>query len=187
MASSPAEQEQRIEARIWQELQRATRDRHHEWRTPVLASLGPEQQVDARTVVLRRVDIEGKVFEIYTDLRSAKVAAFRKHPRGLLHCWSKRLRWQLRIAVEVSVHDAGPYVEELWDQIKATAAAKDYLSPRAPGTLLSAGPGSSTEVAQPHCFCLLKASFIEMDWLALGREGHERARLSVDGWQWLVP
>ncbi|NBT71759.1 MAG: hypothetical protein EBT36_10265 [Betaproteobacteria bacterium] len=170
MASSPAGQEQRIEARIWQELQRATRDRHHEWRTPVLASLGPEQQVDARTVVLRR-----------------KVAAFRKHPRGLLHCWSKRLRWQLRIAVEVSVHDAGPYVEELWDQIKATAAAKDYLSPRAPGTLLSAGPGSSTEVAQPHCFCLLKASFIEMDWLALGREGHERARLSVDGWQWLVP
>ncbi|NBO03475.1 MAG: hypothetical protein EBV16_04705 [Betaproteobacteria bacterium] len=63
MASSPAGQEQRIEARIWQELQRATRDRHHEWRTPVLASLGPEQQVDARTVVLRRVDIEGKVFE----------------------------------------------------------------------------------------------------------------------------
>jgi hypothetical protein len=187
MVGSPLGDAQGIEARIWQELQRATRDRHHEWRTPVLASLGLDQQVDARTVVLRRVDCGRKVFEIYTDRRSAKVAAFRKHARGLLHCWSKRLHWQLRIAVEVSVHESGPYVEGLWDQIKATAAAKDYLSAQVPGTTLGVEPGSSMGLAQPHCFCLLEARFIEMDWLALGREAHQRARLSVDGWQWLVP
>ncbi len=49
-----------IATQVWAQLQRASVDRHHEWRTPVLASNGLDGSVQARTVVLRRVVVETK-------------------------------------------------------------------------------------------------------------------------------
>ena len=49
-----------VHARVWQELQCATQDREHEWRTPVLATVGLDGSVQARTVVLRRADGEAQ-------------------------------------------------------------------------------------------------------------------------------
>ena len=210
-APRPLETAQAIKARIWQELERASRDRHHEWRTPVLASIGLAQQPSARTVVLREVNRQEKCFEIYSDRRSPKIAELKQHPGALLHFWSKRLHWQLRVAVKVHVLESGPDVESRWDRLKLTAAARDYLSPYPPGSLMekpSEPSGAKTaepsvaKITEPsgakgikriqdqeiaHNFCVIRAGFIEMDWLELHAEGHRRARFSVDEWQWLLP
>ena len=202
---------QAIKARIWQELERASRDRHHEWRTPVLASIDLVQQPSARTVVLREVNLQEKCFEIYSDRRSPKIAELKQHPGALLHFWSKRLQWQLRVAVKVHVLESGPDVESRWDRLKLTAAARDYLSPHPPGSLMEKPAEPSAEkIAEPsaekmagpllakgmepalhkevdHNFCLVRAGFVEMDWLELNVAGHRRARFSVDEWQWLLP
>ena len=46
-----------LAVRLWRELQRAPHDRHHEWRTPVLATQGIDGRgPQARTVVLRHAD-----------------------------------------------------------------------------------------------------------------------------------
>ncbi|NDP37939.1 MAG: hypothetical protein GZ093_04215 [Rhodoferax sp.] len=37
---APLQTEAELRHQIWRELQLATHDRHHEWRTPVLATLG---------------------------------------------------------------------------------------------------------------------------------------------------
>ena len=202
-APRPIEKAQAIQARIWQELERASRDRHHAWRTPVLASIDLAQQPSARTVVLREVNLQEKCFEIYSDRRSPKIAELKQHPGALLHFWSKRLQWQLRVAVKVHVLESGPDVESRWDRLKLTAAARDYLSPHPPGSLMEkpAEP-SAEEMAGPllakgmepalhkevdHNFCLVRAGFVEMDWLELNVAGHRRARFSVDEWQWLLP
>ncbi|NCX04017.1 MAG: hypothetical protein EBV72_14280 [Betaproteobacteria bacterium] len=210
-APRPLETAQAIKARIWQELERASRDRHHEWRTPVLASIDLVQQPSARTVVLREVNLQEKCFEIYSDRRSPKIAELKQHPGALLHFWSKRLQWQLRVAVKVHVLESGPDVESRWDRLKLTAAARDYLSPHPPGSLMEkpAEP-SGAKTAEPsvakitepsgangikriqdqeiaHNFCVIKANFIDMDWLELNVAGHRRARFSVDEWQWLLP
>ncbi|MFN4965220.1 MAG: pyridoxamine 5'-phosphate oxidase family protein, partial [Burkholderiales bacterium] len=113
-APRPLETAQAIKARIWQELERASRDRHHEWRTPVLASIDLAQQPSARTVVLREVNLQEKCFEIYSDRRSPKIAELKQYPGALLHFWSKRLQWQLRVAVKVHVLESGPDVESRW-------------------------------------------------------------------------
>lgn len=36
-------------------------------------------------------------------------------------------------------------------------------------------------------FTILQAHVVEIDWLELGREGHRRAKLVDESWQWLNP
>jgi hypothetical protein len=145
--------------------------------------------------VLREVNRQEKCFEIYSDRRSPKIAELKQHPCALLHFWSKRLHWQLRVAVKVHVLESGPDVESRWDRLKLTAAARDYLSPYPPGSLMEkpSEPSGAKGIKRiqdqeiAHNFCVIRAGFIEMDWLELHAEGHRRARFSVDEWQWLLP
>ncbi|HJV95000.1 MAG TPA: pyridoxamine 5'-phosphate oxidase, partial [Albitalea sp.] len=62
-----------IEAAIWRELESAVGKTDHAWRTGTLATVG-EGYADARTVVLRELDVARRELLIYTDARSAKVA-----------------------------------------------------------------------------------------------------------------
>ena len=69
-----------IRLRIWTELQRAANDRHHEWRTPVLATVGVDGLLQARTVVLRQAHSKLGQLQIYTDSQSPKVAEMTATP-----------------------------------------------------------------------------------------------------------
>ena len=180
-----------IRPQIWKELGRASQDRHHEWRTPVLASCGADGLPDARTVVLRQVDAVAGQLTFYTDSRSPKVAQLQTQASAMLVFWSARLSWQLRVRVACTVITAGPEVEALWQGVKQSAAAGDYLSPQPPGAVLlkggSADAGTGNSVITAHSFAILRAQVLQMDWLELSREGHRRAQLSATTWAWLTP
>ena len=181
-----------IRPQIWKELGRASRDRHHEWRTPVLASIDADGLPDARTVVLRQVDAQAGRLTFYTDSRSPKVAQLQAQASAMLVFWSARLSWQLRLRVACSVITDGPEVDALWQGVKQSAAAGDYLSPRPPGAVLppSSGTADAAEVKVPaptHSFAVLHAQVLQMDWLELSREGHRRAQLCTTTWTWLTP
>lgn len=196
-----------IQTQIWKELGRATHDRHHAWRTPVLATNALDGSPDARTVVLRKASPPevtttantGGVLEIYTDGRSPKVDELRQQPRASLVFWSARLSWQLRVKVTVSIQTEGPYVESLWQTVKQTRGSGDYLGLLAPGDALEAdseyvNSASAANESNPH-FAVLRAEVIELDWLELGRDQHRRARMvgfagesaSSLVWEWLQP
>lgn len=174
-----------IRHRIWIELGRATQDRHHAWRTPVLATTGADGLPDARTVVLREADANIANLRFYTDGRSAKTAQLSDRPDGLLVFWSKRLNWQLRMRVAITIHAAGPVVDAVWARVSQSAAAGDYLSPSAPGSALSAATPATAQ--QKHYLVVLSAEVHDIDWLELARGGHRRARLRADTWEWLTP
>jgi general stress protein 26 len=181
-----------IRSQIWKELGRASLDRHHEWRTPVLASADADGLPDARTVVLRQVDALAGQLTFYTDSRSPKAAQLQAKASAMLVFWSARLSWQLRVRVACSVITSGPEVDTLWQGVKHLAAAGDYLAPLPPGTVLSPGSGmadadKANEPAPTHSFSLLRAQVQRMDWLELSREGHRRAQLSANDWVWLTP
>ena len=184
-----------IRQRIWQELQRATQDRHSEWRTPVLATVSRQGAPDARTVVLRHADAKLSRLQIYTDSRSPKVAALADQPSAILVFWSKRLSWQLRVRVQMSVQIAGPQVEAVWDRVRQSAAAGDYLSAAAPGDVLPDEQADEQadqqalpeDPTRPHHLAILIAQVQEIDWLELARGGHRRALLGADTWAWRVP
>ena len=177
-----------IEAALWQELLHATRDRHHEWRTLVLATAALDAQgaagADARTVVLREVDADARQLRVYTDARARKVAQVAAHPAATLLMWSKRLGWQLRCRATCTVDDEGLAVSSRWASIKLSPAAQDYLSPLAPGSALDA---QTPAVAQRECFAVLTAQVTRIDWLELHRAGHRRAVFGDGVARWVQP
>lgn len=184
MALEPPSTAADIRHRIWTELQRATVDRHHEWRTPVLATTGLDFLPQARTVVLRAADATASQLSFFTDRRSPKVAELQAVPAAALVFWSKRLSWQLRVRVATQVHTEGPLVDKAWARVSQSAAAGDYLTPQAPGSDLN---GLAVQTPGTHHLTVVTASIEHIDWLELGREGHRRARLTHDALVWLVP
>jgi pyridoxamine 5'-phosphate oxidase len=177
-----------IRKQIWKELGRATQDRFHAWRTPVLATACKNGLVHARTVVLRNVDpVQGHI-QIFTDARSPKVAEISDTSNAVFVFWSSKLRWQIRVRVDISALTTGPTVAACWERVKYSASAGDYLSLLAPGSLLNSDSSESVEInpIEPH-FAVLNARITEIDWLELARTGHRRARFTSDSWEWLTP
>jgi len=176
-----------VRQRTWIELGRAVHDRHHEWRTPVLATVGKDGLPNARTVVLRQADSTLQQLQFYTDRRSPKVSDLTHHPHAVLAFWSKRLNWQLRVRVNVVVHTAGPEVDAVWKRVSQSAAAGDYLSASAPGDALASAQAASSEQTHVHHLAIVCAQVRDIDWLELSRSGHRRAVFSLNSWEWRVP
>jgi len=181
-----------LAARLWKELTRAPHDRHHDWRTPVLATQGIEQSgPQARTVVLRHADPALWTLRVYTDARSPKYFELMAQPLAQLTFWSKRLNWQLRVSVQATAHTDGDQVNDAWERVKQSPAAADYLSELPPGHLQSAiepKVDSSGNSLREHHLAVLSFKVSSMDWLALSQDGHRRAKLTPGGaLQWLVP
>ena len=177
---------------LWQELVRAQHDKHHEWRTPVLATVAGDA-ADARTVVLREVNTDDATLMLFSDARAGKLAQLQAHPLGTLVMWSKRLSWQLRLRVQLSAQTEGLAVASRWARLKLSPAAQDYLSPLPPGQAMPAAPdvkvppATALPAVERGHFAVLQARVLSTDWLELHREGHRRARFDDEGARWLVP
>jgi pyridoxine/pyridoxamine 5'-phosphate oxidase len=181
-----------LATRLWQELTRALHDRHHEWRTPILATQGVEASgPQARTVVLRHADAASWTLGIYTDARSPKCLEVQSQPLAQLIFWSKRLSWQLRVSALVNVEVEGEHVNAAWERVRQTRAAADYLGALPPGhnqTVNEPTAADSVENHSAHHLAVLSFKVTSLDWLFLNREGHRRARLTPSGTlAWLVP
>ena len=181
-----------LAARLWQELARAPHDRHHGWRTPVLATQGIDQNgPQARTVVLRHADVALWALRVYTDARSPKCSELMAQPLSQFTFWSKRLNWQLRVSAKATVEVEGEQVNAAWECVKQSRASADYLSASPPGQLQSSSERLAQNFADSvpaHHLAILNFKVSSMDWLALRKDGHRRARLTPAGLlEWLVP
>lgn len=176
-----------IEAAVWIELSRAVRDKAHGWRTPVLATVDADvvpPRADARTVILRETDEAQRTLAFFTDSRSPKARQLGAHPHATLVMWSPAMQWQLRCDVLLSMDTDGPVAARLWERLKTSAAAADYLSFTAPGSPLD--PGSPAWMDSHH-FAVVTAQVLAIDWLELHAQGHRRARFEPGTAAWLQP
>ena len=184
---TPLQTDHEIRQRIWVELQRATQDRHHEWRTPVLATISTDGLPEARTVVLRHADVKSACMAFYTDSRSPKVAELIATPRASFVFWSKRLSWQLRVRANMSVQTNGAQVNEVWERMRQSPAAGDYLAAAAPGAALHDASAPQAPAGLQHHLAIVTAQVLAVDWLELARTGHRRAVLTDTSFEWRVP
>lgn len=168
---------------VWQELSRATKDRHHEWRTPALATVDSEGNPKVRTIVLRHADASAWTLQAYSDLRSPKCQQLMQSPCAQLVCWSVRRSWQLRISVHASVMVDGESVEKAWERMRQSKSSKDYLSPQAPGHVLATQNDAIDlqNSSNHHFLAVLSFQVLSMDWLALGKGLHRRAHIDASG------
>jgi pyridoxamine 5'-phosphate oxidase len=179
-------------ARLWQELARAPHDRHHEWRTPTLATQGlGHGGPQARTVVLRGAQADRWSLTVYTDARSPKCAELAAQPLAQLTFWSKRLHWQLRASALAEVELQGDQVHSAWERMKFSPARFDYLSALPPGHIEHLDDTAAVDFSAPareHHLAVLTFKVTSMDWLMLSQSGHRRAKLLPDGsLTWLIP
>jgi len=172
-----------IEAAVWGELAAAPRDKQHEWRLAVMATVDGDR-ADARSIVLRDVETRTRSLIFYTDARSPKVQQFEAHPQGTLVLWSSRLGWQLRLRVSLALEASGLAVSSRWARLKMTPAAHDYLSPLPPGSTVDR---PTVERGTREHFAVVTATVSAIDWLELHADGHRRALFDADGPRWLVP
>ena len=176
-----------IEHTIWHELMQACHHREHAWRSACLATVDADGLPDARTVVLREADPDGRHLLFFTDARSRSADLMQQRPEGVLVVWSAALGWQLRIKVALSVHTSGLVVSSHWAKLKMNPAVHDYLSPLPPGTALSTGHGGVEIETRDH-FALVRAQVRQVDWLELQAEGQRRAVFSTgEPARWLQP
>ncbi|WP_088278852.1 pyridoxamine 5'-phosphate oxidase family protein [Ideonella sp. A 288] len=172
-----------IQSACWRELERASRENDHEWRVMSMATLGGDG-LDLRSMVLREVREQENRLTMYTDARSPKVGQIDAQPQAMLLAWSRRLGWQLRLKVDLSIETAGLAVSSRWAQLKMTPAAQDYLSPLPPGAVLE---GIEPERATRGHFALIHGKVSAMDWLELHPDGRRRAMFDTQGMRWLAP
>ncbi len=177
---------------IGKQLVRAAQDRHHAWRTPVLATVDASGMPNARTVVLQDVHRTGATavacaLDIYADRRSPKTSELAAQPMACLVFWSARVGWQLRVRVVVSVKTDGPLVASLWQLVRQTRSGGGYMAVPPPGASLprdysTQALSTADHETQSTYFAVLKAQVLEIDWLELRREQHRRAKMVGNDW-----
>ncbi len=187
MHDDPTRPDQDLPHRLWSELENALRHRGHAWRTPVLATTDAHGLAQARTVVLRAVNPDSAQLRIYTDSRSPKVTELLVQPRATLVFWSSELQWQLRVQGHCEVLRQGHEVVAAWEQVRQTASAGDYLTATPPGSEHPAPTPAATPADGRHHLAVVIVQVLSMDWLALSRAGHQRARWQEGHLTWLVP
>lgn len=173
---------------LWARLARATRDRRHAFRHPVIATRCPERGIRARTVVLREAEPEPARLVLHTDRRAGKLAGLEIDPRLGWCFYDPRPRMQVRVETRASVHVGDAVARAAWAR-QGTAARRLYSVEPAPATPLAAGEsprfGEDAEAGFAH-FAVVVCAVEEVEWLLLGREGHRRIRFTPDsgasGW-----
>ncbi|MEM7743340.1 MAG: pyridoxamine 5'-phosphate oxidase family protein [Pseudomonadota bacterium] len=170
----------------WDELDVAVQTRRGPWRHPVLATIGvvgPE----VRTVVLRLADKQRAAFEVYTDIRTAKVTEISADPRVGLVAWDPDILLQFRVRGTASV-TAGAPVAERWDTLPPAARAS-YAAIVVPGER-SVGDDQRTPTPDARHFAVVEITASEIELLHLGEERHRRGVFRrTDGWNgnWVQP
>lgn len=173
-------------------LVRATKDRRHAFRTPVICTVDAQDGTPrARTVVLRHADPGALVLGCHTDRRAAKVREIEREPMVAWLFYDAKARVQIRVRARAVVHLEGAEFERAWER-SAPMSRRCYLAPHEPGTpsdgpsanlpddALDSDPGAERSEEGKANFALVRTRAVEMDWLWLRHDGHRRAGFAWD-------
>ncbi len=171
-------------------MARGAADRRAAFHTPTLSTIGLDGRPRARTVVLRGIDVAGRVIRLHSDLRSAKIAELRRDARAALVFYDAGAKLQVRAEGTATVHAGDEVTREAWGRSQPMARAIYAGDP--PGMPL-AGPGPDEPTADDGeaNFAVIRCVFDRLDVLSLQAAGHRRLLLRWEGGertaQWLAP
>src|SRR6056297_966418 len=87
-----------LRAHLWARLARGAAEAGDPFRFTAFATSGADG-AEARMVGLRRAEAGAATIEVHSDLRTAKIDALRRDPRGALLFWDAQTQEQLRLSV----------------------------------------------------------------------------------------
>lgn len=176
-----------ILATAWQLLAAGATDPAEALHWPVLATVSHTSTPDARVVVLRAVEAAQREIEVHSDRRAGKLAQLAITPQACVVGYDPTRQIQLRLWGTTRVHQGDAPARAAWTRL-GSASQRSYLAPNTPGTAVD-HPASnlpaqwatqlpSPEEAEPGFaqFALIVLRIEALEWLRLGRAGHQRAR-----------
>ena len=159
---------------------------NHPAHTPTLVTVSPKNWPEARSVVMRAVDIDAATIAFYTDIDSDKVRSLRHAPRAAIHIWDPQRQLQIRMHMHVSI-SSGAEVRMIWERLPEHSKTNYGVVP-APGQPIKAAD-AYTKRPNPNSFAVINCNVLTIDAVHLG-EPHRRAIYSrSDDWMghWLSP
>jgi hypothetical protein len=187
-----AEDLNEVLAEAFRLFSRGVADRRSAFRTPTIATVGPDGAPRIRTMVLRQFEPAARRLTLHTDRRAAKLSEIDHQPRIAVHVYDARAAVQVRLSACALVHVADHLAREAWEAGVPSSHTCYAVSP-APGTIVAAPPPAATDRdAGFENFAVLALTFDTLEWLWLYHGGHRRARFAWadDGSRsaaWLVP
>ncbi len=178
-----------ILADAWSTLSRAVTNRKCAMHTPVVATIGLDGKPRARTVVLRRIEVDRREVYFHTDKRSPKFAELARDPRIQVVLYEPEARVQIRLDGAAHLHTDDAVADEQW--------ARSHPNSR---ECYKAAIGSSEAIddalatgkpfidGRPN-FAAVRVVVAELEWLWLHHEGHRRIAFDVaqGTHRWLAP
>ncbi len=179
-------------ADVFRRLSRGVADRRSAFRSPTLATVGPDGRPQVRTVVLRGFDAAARLATVHSDLRAAKIEALRADPAAALHVWDDGAQVQVRIDGTAAISASDELARAEWARLHEGSRAAYRFQP-VPATPVEdpADIPRVDEVAAFAQFAVLRVRMDRLEWLHLAREGQRRASFAWRGdvleQRWLTP
>lgn len=177
-------------------LARAVKDRRSAFHTPVIATRGVDGLPKARIVVLRAYDPAAGTLRFHTDKRGNKIAELAADPHLSFAFYDSHARIQIRVETRAHVHADDATADAAWAGSQRMSRVCYGVTP-APGTPIPSAdefhlPDNDETIAAGRSnFTAIVCTIMNLEYLFLRHEGHQRARFTRDGegWQgvWLAP
>jgi len=171
---------------------RGAADRRSAFRTPTIATVGPDGAPRLRTMVLRRFEPATRRLTLHTDRRAAKLIDIAHQPCVAVHVYDARAALQVRLSARARIHAGDAVAREAW-AAGAPSSHFGYAITPAPGTEIAAPPPAAIGGGAGFGnLALVTLTFDTLEWLWLYHGGHRRACFAwaEDGSHrsaWLVP
>ena len=172
--------------KIWSMLSDAIKNRSSQFRIPTFIC-GNQNDFDGRIVVLRRSNIDERLLQFHSDIRSEKISKLKSNNKAALLFYDKEEKIQVRAKVECTINHKNKITEESWSKT-AHISRKCYLVENGPGTETE-NPTSGLKPELDNFdytmeesekgyenFTVIQCKVISFEWLYLAAKGHRRAR-----------
>jgi pyridoxamine 5'-phosphate oxidase len=172
--------------KIWSMLGDAIKNRNSQFRIPTFIC-GNQNDFDGRIVVLRRTNIDERLLQFHSDIRSEKISKLKSNNKAALLFYDKEEKIQVRAKVECTINHKNKITEESWSKT-AHISRKCYLVENGPGTETE-NPTSGLKPELDNFdytmeesekgyenFTVIQCKVISFEWLYLAAKGHRRAR-----------
>ena len=180
-------------------LENGANERDHDFHIMTFCTIG-KVGVEARSVVLRNFDKEKNIIRFHTDYRSPKLNDIKKNPNTVCLVYSYKLKTQLRIKTQSSIHYEDSIWNAAWDST-GLSSRKCYLTKYDPSCnidekddglpieLKGKTPSLKQSEEGKKNFCVVDNKILEMDYLYLKSSGHERMQLDFNSnkFSWIAP
>ncbi len=177
-------------------LSEAAVNNKHPWRLFTAANIDLAGNPQSRYVVLRSNETKARKIIFFTDQRSTKVPALRRHSKISLCFFDPLAKLQLEVKASVKVHNNNETAQKYWDETPWYSLQCYYMK-ESPGEELEAPfllkANKMNEKEAYRYFTVIECTAFAWDILLLTNDGNQRASCTfkengdVSAATWIAP